>query len=1101
MALAIAAPVGRNRFTPLIFGCFFLSGTAGLVYETLWLRMIDTLIGGAPYAVSAVLTVFMGGLALGSLLMGRLSDRLEERRFLLAAYGLLEILIGLYALLLPVLIEAATPLYQTVYDPLLRHPRLYQTAAFLGCVILLIVPTTLMGGTLPLLCRYYVKGIDHLGERTGVLYGLNTIGAAFGTVLCGFIFIPKLGVPVTLTATALVNIAAGGLCLLASHFEKEREEPPQKASESAPFPINHKRAIENRNEAEAAGFLFVVSGFCAMAYQIFWTRLIGLLIGPTSYSFTIVVATFILGLAAGSLVFGKLSDKTRRTSAMLLVSQAGAAIFALAVSQILGNSQFFFTKLIHTFHDRFDLLIWVQSLILAGLLIVPTFFLGGALPLVTRIVIKNMPEMGRTIGKVYAMNTIGAILGSLSAGFILIPWIGKQRGLSLVFLFHFSATAIAFMATQGENIRPLFRRIAASVFLVAGLLAALFFPSWNKDLLSRGWYRDYKTLETRIEKASWMESLFNGPALLAQKREGIDVVFHGEGPGGFTTVEREESSTGKAEYAMFNSGKADASSNGDRSTQTLSGHIPLLFHSKGKQVMVLGLASGMTPGEVLLYPVTMLDILEINPQVVAACRTYFGEYNNGCLNDKRTRVIVQDGRNHLALTRVLYDAIISEPSNPWMAGLAALYTREFFQLVKKRLTPQGIFAQWIQSYEMDWETFALLGRTFSSVFPGGALFKIGPVDFMLLARADGKPLDWSLAQHNIGFAQKSTNAFFPGVEFLAHMVITENLETLFGEGPLHTDSKPYLEFSAPRHLYNGDLDIEYHAAAKRHLSSATLDILKKNNSPNALLDLIAFSASVNAPTFSNLDFNKLTPDQKNRYMEIVCRFCEKESIPAYAIFHDPEPKKACAAIQIDQIKRHMAVTKTRSLDHYNLALSLIAAGREEAAEAALEKNLSLDPFNSDALFALGLLYAEAQNWKKAAASFQKVITLTPSSASAYRFLGITESRQGLWEKALIHLSTALAIDAVDTVALNERGAIYLGLEMTNNAIRDFSAALAHQPDDAETRNNMALALARKGEFFQAMSHLNEALRLAPTNENVRHNLAQVAARIRRRTGS
>jgi spermidine synthase len=1079
-----------------------MSGTAGLVYEVLWVRMIDKIIGSAPYAVAAVLTVFMGGLALGSFFVGRLIDRLENRSVLLAVYGALELVIGVYALVLPFVINAVTPLYTMIYDRLYDVPLVYQAATFLGCTALLIIPTTLMGGTLPVLCRYYVRELDHIGRRTGVLYGLNTIGAALGTLLCGFVLIPRLGLSATLYSAAAVNITAGTLCLLASRLKGDRQK--QEVTACKPMPDEQKQNLmaspSSQNQVVWALVLFAVSGFCSMACQVFWSRLIGLLIGPTNYSFTLVVATFIVGLAAGSVVFGRLSDRITRIFHLLVITQIGAALFSLMTSQILGNSQFFFAKLIHVFHGQFVTLLWVQSLVLFALMAIPTFFLGAAFPLVNRIFAKSMPMVGRAIGTAYAVNTIGAILGSFTAGFILIPLAGKQQGLAFVFFVQFTAAVMALTAVGLKRTRPVARFSMATILVLFGVFIAIHFPSWNQTLLSRGWYRDFETLTSRMIQTSWLNAFFAGPDLLAKQREGIDVVFQGEGVGGFTTVERETTSVGAVEYAMFNSGKADASSHGDRSTQTLSGHIPMLFHPHAKKVMVLGLASGMTPGEVLHYPVERLDILEINDQVVAACRKYFGPYNNRCLEDPRTRLIVQDGRNHLALTGERYDAIISEPSNPWMAGLANLYTRDFFLLVKNRLTGQGLFAQWIQSYEMDWDTFALLGRTFTSVFPGGVMIKIGPVDYMLLARADDKTLDWNIAQSNIVHAQKSKNAAFADAGFLAHLVVTEDLNVLFGNGPIHTDNMPHLEFSAPRHLFDGHLDIERKAAAMRRLSQGTLSVLESHSRTESMLDLMAFSASVNAPLFSVLDFKKLSGDQKNRYLAVTRDFCGRESVPTYAIFHDRETKEACADIQIDRIRGCMAKHGARkqtviARDHYNLALALIASGRGDEAKKELEATLRLDSMHFDGVFASGLLHAESGQWLDASSCFQKAVGLSPGSAQAHRYLGMAEARQGLWNSALTSLSRALALNPDDVAALNERGAIFLRLNMADEAIRDFTQALILNPQDAESHNSMAMALSKKGNLVQAAAHLNEALKISPGNENVRYNLALIERRI------
>lgn len=1086
----------QNTITVLVFACFFLSGTAGLIYEVLWLRMIDKIIGSAPFAVTAILTVFMGGMAIGSWFAGRFIDRAGQRRFVLTVYGLLELTIGIYALFLPYLINGTSPFYRLIYDRLISYPLLYQVATFFGCTALLIIPTTLMGATLPVLSRYCVRELDHLGKQTGLLYGLNTVGAACGTLICGFYLIQRFGLTNTLLLCAALNVSAGLACIGAARFhispEKDIKISDKPDVSSGPIP---KFESGLTNKVRWALFLFAISGFCSMACQVLWTRLIGLLVGPTHFAFTLVVAAFIVGLAAGSMVFGWVADHRKETFPVLVLTQIAAACFAMLTGQILGSSQFFFAKLINAFHGQFSVLLRVQSLVLFALLFIPTFFMGAAFPLVNRMFTRETAQIGKTIGTAYALNTIGAILGSFTAGFILIPLTGIQNGLSVVFLCQFTVAATALIAGSIHDKQPVFRRLIVSLLFLSGIAVAVHFPSWNPALLSRGWYRDFDTLKVRLCRSSWFDALVKGQDILEKQRKDITVVFKGEGAGGFTTVEKEITSTGTVEYAMFNSGKADASSHGDRSTQTLSAHIPMLFHPDAKQVMVLGLASGMTPGEVLNYPVKHLDILEINDQVAHACRRYFGPYNNHCLDDPRTRLLIQDGRNHLALTKTRYDVIVSEPSNPWMAGLANLYTRDFFLLVKSRLTSQGIFAQWIQSYEMDWDTFALLGRTFTSAFPGGVMFKIGPVDYLLLARADGHGLDWDLARTNLDYARKSTRANFTGADFIAHLIVTEDLGSLFADGPIHTDDRPYLEFSAPRHLYDGHLDIERKAASLRKFSARTLDILNRTSGPEAMLDLVAFAASVNAPTFSVLDFKRLSPAEKNRYLTIMRDFCKRESVSTYAMFHDPEPKKVCADIQINRIRKRLQTYGGRAADHYNLAISLIAAGASDEAEKELEATLALDPLHAEGAFALGVLHAEAAKWAEAAASFKWAAELSPGSAKILRYLGITEARRGLWDTAIVNLTAALSLNAMDIDALNERGAIYLRQNKIDDALRDFSQALAVSPQDAESRNSMAMALSKKGDYTQAALHLSFALKFHPDNETLKYNLMVIESKI------
>jgi spermidine synthase len=466
--------------------CFFLSGAAGLIYEVLWVRMIDKVIGSAPFAVATVLSVFMGGLALGSWAVGNYINRLSSKKALLALYGKLEIAIGIYALFLPFLIKTVTPIYSLAYNFLFEYFWFYQFFAFLGASVLLIVPATLMGGTMPVLCQFYISRIDHLGTRTGQLYGLNTIGAAFGAMLCGFVLISSLGVQKTLYAAAGINFFVGFLCIMVSRQKERYFSSTSDVSWSVKKPGRQKKQAISPNTNIPSSILtwslglFAISGFCAMAYQVFWTKLITLLIGPTTYSFTLVVSTFIIGLSAGSIIFGWLGDKTKRVFLLLVLTQIAASGSALLVSHFLGNSQFLFSKLIYTFQDKFGTMILVQSLVLFAILIGPTLFLGAAFPLVSRIYARSLSMLGKSIGVAYAVNTIGAILGSFAAGFILIPFLGKENGLKLVILFQFISAFLAythgkFMGHFGQG-KNRFGWIASPTLAVAAFFLISHYP-------------------------------------------------------------------------------------------------------------------------------------------------------------------------------------------------------------------------------------------------------------------------------------------------------------------------------------------------------------------------------------------------------------------------------------------------------------------------------------------------------------------------------------------------------------------------------------------------------------------------------------------------
>ena len=1093
--------IGFRSIPIFVSCCFFLSGAAGLIYEVLWIRLIDKVIGSAPFAVATVLTVFMAGLALGSYLAGRTIDRFSSRASLLSLYGKIEIGVGVYAGVLPFLIAAAKPLYRLIYDPLLYQFWCYQVVAFLGCALLLIVPAGLMGATLPILCRFYVSHMGHLGARTGWLYGLNTVGAAVGAVLGGFVMVRSLGVWATLGVAATVNFLVGGLCLLLSRQKglvlSDHTLPSENEfSRSGARFVDDRLADRIHNKKMKWGlWLFAVSGFCALAYEVLWTRLLGLIVGPTTYSFTLVIATFIIGLALGSIIFGRLADRTQRVFLLLILTQLGASVTALAVSQLLGNSQFLFAKLIHTFQNSFATLILVQSVVLFSILLGPTLFLGAAFPLVNRLYVRSMDDLGKSLGTAYALNTVGAIIGSFAAGFLLIPLAGKENGLRLVIMVQFVMAMLAWVMVDSGLRRRNLWLLARTGLLLCYIFLILHFPAWHGDLLSRGWYRDFGAIEHDLGRTGWGSALWKGSERLARQRQGLKVVFYGEGIGGFTTVEKEITSLGTVEYAMYNSGKADASTHGDRSTQTLSAHIPLLFHPQAQSVMVLGLASGMTPGEVLLYPVKKLDIVEINEQVVNACRLFFTPWNNHCLDDPRTRLIVQDGRNHLALTHEKYDVIISEPSNPWMAGLANLYSLEFFQLARRRLNKNGLFAQWIQSYEMDWDTFSLLGRTFIEVFPESALVKIGPVDYLLLGFMNSKGFDWQIAQKNLTFACKSKNVTFPGVNFLVHLILTEDLQALFGPGPLHTDNRPRLEFSAPMKLFSGNINLDSVVSGRHRFSPDTLKIFEANSDTNTLLDLIEFSASANVPLFNVVRLHHLDSGQKARYKNAVMGYCSQVQVPSYDIFGDSELKTCCAELQIDRIQKRILTEGSRTVDHYNLGLSLIAAGLKDEACREFRTTIHLDPWHEGGHTALGLLMAQTEKLDEAARYFSRVMEIAPHKAAPYKYLGMVKLRQDEPTQAITNLSKALQLYSEDPVVFNELGLAYLRQGNYREAIDSFSQALTKSPRDAESHHNLAIAYYRLRDLQKAREHFLAALQIDPANADTRYNLEKIEKQI------
>jgi spermidine synthase len=736
------------------------------------------------------------------------------------------------------------------------------------------------------------------------------------------------------------------------------------------------------------------------------------------------------GLALGSWAVGRYINHFSSKNDLLAFYgklEIAIGVYALVLLFLIETATPFYSL---AYHFLFEYFWFYQFFAFMGaftLLILPASLMGGTMPVLCQFYISRIDHLGTRTGRLYGLNTIGAIIGSFAAGFLLIPLVGKETGLKLVITFQFIAAFSAYFHGKYrgwfETGTKRYQWIATSALAVAAVFLISYYPCWNRNILSRGWYRNFQDIEIVLERTSWPDAFRFGPELLAQQQNNLKLVFYGDGIGGFTTVEKEITSIGTIEYALNNSGKPDASSHGDRLTQTLSGHFPLLFHPDPQKILVIGLASGMTIGEVLLYPVEQVDVLEINDQVVKACQLFFTPFNNDCLNDPRTRLVVQDGRNHLELTNEKYDMVISEPSNPWMSGLANLYSLDFFKLVRSRLNENGIFAQWIQSYEIDWDTFVLVGRTFKEVFPEGVLIKLGPGDYMLMGFASREGPDWETAEKNIEYARRSFHAAIADYKFLAWLVVTEDLYKLFGTGPLHTDDHPRLEFSAPKKLYGTGTDrnqtLEQVMAQRRQLSSNTLTILIAHDATDQLLDLVEFAASVNVPLFNTIHQKDLTTSQQNRYHRVLTSFCKQTLVPSYSIFSDIALKKECAEIQIGKIRQKMATGNRRADDYYNLGLSLITTGRIEEAISQLESTVNLDPLHVDAYMAIVLLMAEKGNMGQAINYFKQTLKIAPMNPQAQKYMGMAKSQQGNLQQAVFHLSKALEIMPDDVSLLNE----------------------------------------------------------------------------------
>jgi spermidine synthase len=1107
----------------LIPACFLLSGASGLIYEILWTRLLVEIIGGAPYSVSIILTVFMGGLGAGSFWAGRLVDRLPAAR-LMAVYGLLELAIAAWAGLIPWLLSGVRPLQALLYNRLYDQAFAYHVLTFGLCALVLCLPVLCMGATLPILCRYCVDELAHLGRHAGRLYGLNTLGAALGTLACGFYLLERWGVDGALLTAVAINGAVGLGCLLLG-LARQRAAGPPRRTRPQPAPDPGPTPDADR-ERRAALVVFAVSGFCAMSCEVLWTKLLALIVGPTTFSFTIVLVTFIGGLALGSLVFGILADRVRDRLAWLVCTQAAAGILVLLVSHVLGHTQMFFAKLIFTFKDQFALLNVLKAAALFGLMILPTVCFGASFPLVGKICVRSVSQVGRTLGSAYMVNTVGSLLGPFLAGFVLLPLVGKEASLRLTAALQL-LTCIGVVVLAGRrSLSPRTMGVAGAAAAL-GLLLCLAYPAWSHRQLSVGKYQDFEETRPLLARTGWVDSLWRGTRILESIQKG-DLLYYGDGVGGFTTVVQYPDAFGNFNLALANSGKTDASSRQDMETQTLLAHLPLRHHPHPRSVMVIGLASGITAGEVLGYPVAHLDVLEINPQVVAAS-TWFTRWNGDVLADPRTRLILQDARAHLQLTDRSYDVIISEPSNPWMEGLAALFTRDFFAAARDRLSEGGLFAQWVHAYQMDWETFAMIGRSFAEVFPDSRLARMSPEqsegDYLLIG-FKGRP-----GNRDAGGQERapSRNVALSELRLLDRLIVSDAPAALFGPGPLHTDRHPRLEFAAPRLMHLKSTQILEHirtappAAGLSAATRAAVDRLERDT--GAQLALAEFAFSVYSPFRDMVDLERADPAQRERYGALWEGYCAENEVDLGSVAEDIRPR--CAAVQVARLEQRLAELPDRAAAlsylgdvyalqgrfaravaafqealrlkpfsvtlHMQLGLALMRQGRPVEAVDALQAARRLDPTDPRAAFHCGVVLAWAERPAEAAAALEDALRLDPNQAEAQHRLGVLRAIQGGPAEAVRHLAEAVRLKPGLIEARNDLGVAYARLGRFEEAARQFREALRLRPRDAEIHTNLGMALARLGRLGEAVEQFQLALDVNPDYAAARENLAAASA--------
>jgi spermidine synthase len=782
--------MSRRPSVGVLVSCLFVSGATALVYEVVWLRMLGLVFGHTVHAITTILAVFMGGLGLGSYLFGRRAAGLPDP---VRTYGYLEIGIGVYCALTPVLFWLVSHLYLGLHATLTASYTAFTLVQFVLVSVVLLVPTALMGATLPVLVQGLVRNDAEIPRTVGTLYAVNTFGAVVGVALAGYVLLPEWGNRAVLWTAAAANVAIG----LAAIAYGSRQRHGRERRAATPGDAKRASASEARAplETRLVAVALALSGAVSMVYEIAWTRALALVIGSSTYAFSAMLVAFLVGIAGGAAAYSYLWGTRRAGPATFAALQAGIGLTVVLVVLVFERlPEIFLQALMRSQSPGF---VQVVQAVVSGLaLLGPALLIGATFPCAMAVCASTAARAASDTGRLYAGNTLGAIVGTVLTGFVLVPTIGVHASIKTGIVANLAVAAVL-LAVPFRAVSVRRWGIAVAALAAAALVPLL--PRWNLEVMSSG---------VAIYAMEYIPDAMGGT--VAPWRAQREIIYYRDGPSATVAVTK----TGERISLMVN-GKVDASSDlADMPTQFMLGHLPLLLHPDPRDVLVIGLGSGITTGSVSRHPVRRLDIVEIEPAVVEASG-FFTRENGDVLRDPRTRLVVADGRNFLLTTPSRYDVITSAPSNPWIGGVASLFSREFFGLARQRLRPGGLMVQWIQGYGLAPDDLAMVLATFHSVFPATTVWQVAQGDYLLVGRAERAPVDvpslkarWATVRGIRDDLGKIGIVDWPGV--LGVFLLGEDDVTRLSAGrKLNTDDWLGLEFSAPRGLLRDTVALNY----------------------------------------------------------------------------------------------------------------------------------------------------------------------------------------------------------------------------------------------------------------------------------------------------
>ncbi|MFA6978358.1 MAG: fused MFS/spermidine synthase [Ignavibacteriaceae bacterium] len=810
---------------------FVISGAAGLIYQIVWFKYLGLFLGNTTHAQMIVLATFLGGLAAGNFVIGKRADALKNpARF----YSFLEIGIGLYCLLYPTLSVGLGELFlKTAGNYSIESTSfLFYFFRFLLAALLLFIPTFAMGGTLPALSKFFVDDLKFARRDTAVLYFLNSFGAVIGVLFAGFLLIKEFGLPFTIYVTAAINLFIGLLGFIASLNYKQDE-----ALNEAFLNSTEQKEIDLSKKT-----LFIVlatagsSGLAALLYEMVWVRLLVNILGSSTYAFSLMLMAFISGITLGSFLVSQKFIRKFDKVKLVIFCQSMIALGTMAALPFYERLPYYLWKISSYFvrnESTFPIFLTLQFFICFSMLITPTIFMGMNLPVIVEIFSASQKKIAISIGKVFSINTLGTVFGALLSGLVFIPAFGIKHTFEIGIAINIGMAIILLFSY--DKIKSFSKTAFSAIAIFIFVAFVWFVPSWNTSLMVSGIFREFS---------------LNPPATYDDFKKHYsdrEILFYKEGIGANVGVTRIKDELGSK--ILIINGKPDASSTLDMNTQVLLGQIPMMLHQNVKNIFVVGFGSGVTIGSVLTHDINKVTCAEISPEVIEA-GNLFAQENGNCLADNRLKVVTEDALTYLKLAKNNFDVIISEPSNPWIAGIGNLFSKEYFERCKTKLSDDGLMVQWFHTYEINDEIMKLILHTFQVVFPYAQLWNPQQGDIIMVGSK--KPITLNAGQLEQKLQLEKVKKDFGKIKieniltFLSCEAFSEEgFYTISGNPTVNSELHPRLEFEAPKAYYLNQLatltyrNDERFRAITNHLLVS--DYLKEHEPTNAeLASALAF---------------------------------------------------------------------------------------------------------------------------------------------------------------------------------------------------------------------------------------------------------------------